>query len=97
MSNINNSAALSDEEAFREKVLTTFIKDGRLTNIPVKSKKRAVVLDYIAEMFEPERRYTEKEVNEIILTLHEDYCSIRREMADTGRINRKDGIYWRDK
>ncbi|MDR0929035.1 MAG: DUF2087 domain-containing protein [Oscillospiraceae bacterium] len=79
---------------FREKVLATFVVDGRLKALPVKWKKRCVILEWLAGQFEPGVRYPEKMVNEMILPHHEDFCTLRREMVDLGLLRRAEGVYW---
>jgi ArsR family transcriptional regulator, arsenate/arsenite/antimonite-responsive transcriptional repressor len=54
-------------EAFRWKILNVFFDDGRLTRLPVQKKKRLVILESFAALFEPGRMYGENEVNEVIL------------------------------
>jgi hypothetical protein len=49
------------------------------------------------EQFEWDRRYSEKEVNEIIGRIHEDYATLRRELIDSRRLAREREIYWRIK
>ena len=44
----------------------SFVRDGRLTSIPTVRSKRLVVLDWLAQRFEPGRRYPEQTVNLII-------------------------------
>ncbi|MBN1878208.1 MAG: metalloregulator ArsR/SmtB family transcription factor [Anaerolineae bacterium] len=85
------------EDAYRTKVLRTFIKHGRITGIPSQLKKRLIILEHILEEFEPERKYTEHEVNLILLDFHEDVALLRRELADHGYMEREAGIYWRAK
>lgn len=67
-------------ENYRKKVLSTFLKHGKLTRIPVQRKKRRIILERILESFEPGRLYPEKEVNLIIAEYHDDFCTLRREM-----------------
>lgn len=81
------------DEKYRREVLSNFFKYGRLVRIPVQQKKREIVLRRIAEDFDVGRDYTEKEVNEVILKYHEDYCTIRREMVGFGIMDRAGGIY----
>ena len=61
---------------------------------------RISALERIAECFEKGKRYTEREVNEIILQniSFSDYATIRREMYDLKLIDRlSDGSeYWRE-
>jgi hypothetical protein len=47
------------------------------------------------EQFESDRRYTEKEVNDIISRTHEDYAALRRYLVDSRRLAREREIYWR--
>lgn len=81
------------DEKYRREVLSNFFKYGRLTRIPVQQKKREIVLRRIAEDFETGKDYTEREVNEVILKYHEDFCTIRREMAGLGIMERDGGVY----
>jgi hypothetical protein len=83
------------EDAYRQKVLRTFFKHGRLTQIPAQQKKRLVVLEHLAQEFEPGCPYPEKEVNLILLDFHEDVATLRREMVDNGLMQREKGIYMR--
>ena len=83
------------DEEYRQKILKTFFVYGRLTGIPAQRKKRRVCLEEIAKAFEPGKAYSEKEVNEMILRCHEDYCTIRREMIGEGIMKRADGMYTR--
>ena len=84
-----------DLDAYDRKVLRDFMVDGRLKQIPRQWKKREVILRYLLEQFEPERRYTEAEVNEIISRTHEDYATLRRLLIDGRRMGREREIYWR--
>ena len=76
-------------------VLARFMKNGRLTSIPAQLSKRTIVLDYLAQNFEPGRRYKEKEVNEILARYHEDVAALRRYLVDESFMQREAGIYWR--
>lgn len=77
--------------------VSNFFKYGRLTQIPTQRKKREIVLAQILEQFDFEREYLEKEVNEIILRYHEDFCTIRCEMIAFGMMTRDHEIYKRVK
>ena len=76
-------------------VLGRFLKDGRLTVIPAKAAKRRLVLDHLAQMFEPGRRYPEAEVNALLQRVHPDTAALRRYLVDEGFMARADGVYWR--
>lgn len=82
-------AARRDHEA----VVGRFLRNGRLTSVPVKRKPRAHVLLALVALFEPGRAYREPEVNEILGGVWEDYAYLRREMVDYGYLERADGIY----
>ena len=82
------------EEKYKKEVLSHFFKYGRLTQIPTQRKKREIVLQEIAKSFEENRKYDEKEVNEIIHRFHEDHCFIRREMIACGIMARERETYW---
>jgi predicted transcriptional regulator len=84
-----------DSGAYDRKVLRDFMEGERLKQIPRQWKKREVILRYLAEQFEWERRYTEKEVNEILSRTHEDYASLRRYLVDSHRLAREHEVYWR--
>jgi hypothetical protein len=54
-----------------------------------------LLLDSIAQSFEPGRRYSEAEVNAILRTLHDDHAALRRYLVDEDFLSREDGRYWR--
>lgn len=76
-------------------VLRVFVRGGKLTSIPANRAKRLVVLDHLAQAFEPGHRYAEPEVNARIEGFHPDYATLRRYLVDEGFLNREGGIYWR--
>jgi predicted transcriptional regulator len=91
-------ASLVDDvegDAWERKVLRDFFEGTRLKEIPASRKKRSVVLKWFAKQFEYDKRYTEKQVNELIQRHHEDASSIRRELLGEKLMQRENGIYWR--
>lgn len=76
-------------------VLGRFFTGERLTEIPSSRGKRLVVLERLALEFEPGRRYTEAEVNDLLGRFHDDYASLRRHLVDEGLLDREAGVYWR--
>jgi hypothetical protein len=79
-----------------ERVLRNFLRDdGRLHTIPTKHSKLLVVLDHLAQEFEPGRTYPEAEVNAILERFHPDYAALRRFLVDNGFMTREDNVYWR--
>jgi DNA-binding HxlR family transcriptional regulator len=82
-------------DAYKAKVLKTFFRHGRLTQIPGQLKKWQVVLEHMVESFEPERDYTEQQVNQILWDFNQDVASIRRGFIETGLMTREKGLYRR--
>jgi len=77
------------------KVLRSFVRDGQLVSIPTQQSKRLIVLDHLAQDFEPGRHYTEREVNSILRGRHPDTAALRRYLVDDGFMEREQGEYWR--
>lgn len=71
-------------EDFKEK----FFKNEKLMKIPKKEKYRVAVMDYIITFLEKEKTYTEKEINEIIKNIFDDFAYIRRYFVDNGYLVR---------
>lgn len=84
-----------DVSAEAARVLRAFVKDRRLTSIPAQRSKRLVVLDLLAQEFEPGRRYSEAMVNLILGQWHPDTASLRRHLVDEELLARDQGRYWR--
>lgn len=76
-------------------LLRGFFSQGRLTHVPAAHAKRMVVLDYLAQSFEPGVRYEETKVNRILGNFHDDYAALRRYLVDGGFLSRSENIYWR--
>ena len=86
-------------------VLRRFVHNGRLLAMPAAHGKRRVVLDHLAGLFEPGRRYPEPEVNQLLERYHPDYAMLRRYLVDDGFLDRADvpapsgshsvKVYWR--
>lgn len=85
-----------DRPAEQRKVFDAFVRDGRITAIPVAPAKLLVLADWLAQRFDPGRRYGEREVNEILAGHHDDFAVWRRLLVDHGFLSRtSDGRYWR--
>jgi hypothetical protein len=76
-------------------VLRTFLPEGRIVQIPAHESKRRVVLDHVCRVFEPGRRYPEREVNTLLRAFTDDHVTIRRYLVDYGYLARDGGEYWR--
>jgi hypothetical protein len=84
--------------------LERFFKDGKLITYPKAHDDQMLVLEHIAGLFELNRRYTEKEVNEKLKGVNPDYASFRRYLVDnaffarehsTGETGSTVIFYWR--
>ncbi|WP_042349287.1 DUF2087 domain-containing protein [Bacillus massiliigorillae] len=83
----------------QEKVVAKFFPEGTngsLIRFPLKQKQKLIVLQEIVKRIENNRIYNEKEINEILQTIHEDYVMLRRYLVEYGFLDRKsDGSeYW---
>lgn len=83
------------EDLYRDKILRSYLKDGRLTTIPAQRKKRDVILAWLAEHFEHRRDYSEREVSTKIAEFHDDFFTLRRELVGAGLMTRANGVYRR--
>jgi biotin operon repressor len=91
------SSVDEDLARYDQKVLATYLIDGKLVSIPTQRKKRDVILRYLAQKFEPGRVYTEREVNQLLVDYHDDVATLRRELVSTNPrlLTRENGRYWR--
>lgn len=83
-----------DDES--KQVLHTYTVNGRLTQIPKKEKRFLVILRWLATLFEPGIRYSEKELSARLAEVHEDYALLRRDLVGFGFMHRErgGGDYW---
>lgn len=87
-----------EEDAFERKVLSAFVdRDGRIVSFPAQEKKFLVLLNHVLGAFEPDTRYTEKQVNEILVRFNADTASLRRGLIEHHLMQRESGgsAYWR--
>jgi len=94
------NTASNDENAdeFDRKVVKNYsLPDGRLREIPMQDKKMQAILRHVLQVFEPGKRYTEKQVNEALSKFHEDTASLRRGLVDHKLLEREPNgaSYWR--
>ncbi|MBE6068785.1 MAG: DUF2087 domain-containing protein [Clostridium lundense] len=83
-------AFLAIMELTDEKMPT--VTQPKLRNFPAREEKRKALLPRFADLFEPNKEYTEMEVKKIIKTIYEDDAIIRRYLIDYGYLKRtKDG------
>ena len=78
-----------------EKDLAKFIKEGQLLQLPVQPAKLRLVLGWLADKFQPDVEYPEREVNELLKGHVIDHVTLRRLLIDHGLLVRQAGIYQR--
>lgn len=83
------------EARYRQRVLDSFFEYGRLKSIPAQRKKERICLEEIAKELELGRPYPERELNQVLLRFHQDYCTLRRDMISEGILHREEGLYTR--
>ncbi len=88
-----DSASYAAARTEQERLVARVFTDGRLAQVPAKRKTRAGALLEVLARFEPGRTYTEPEVNEVLLDVHEDFAYLRRELVNYRYLERADGIY----
>ncbi|MFG2718147.1 DUF2087 domain-containing protein [Streptomyces sp. NPDC048416] len=88
---------MSDNAATGSAAVTALFSHGRLTAIPRRTARREQVLTHLAQtLFERERDYTERQVNEALLTVHDDFPALRRYLVTGGHLTRtRDGSAYR--
>lgn len=101
---VHDNAKMVDERYIvtqeeREHILKTSFSSLdplRLKEFSPKEKKKVVILSKIAEQFEQARQYSEKEVNELLGRIFDDYVTLRRYLIEYGFMQRtKDcSKYW---
>ena len=74
----------------QEVILSRHVKDGKVITLPRKLNKKKILLGIIAENFEIERLYSEKEVNNILVQWYDDYVILRRYLVDFKFLTRED-------
>jgi hypothetical protein len=88
---------MSDNNPSGSHGVAALFSHGRLTTIPRKPARREQLLVHLTQtLFEPDRTYSEREVNEALLTVHDDYPALRRFLVVAGLLTRpKDGSSYR--
>jgi len=86
-------AAYDAARSEQERLVLRLFTDGRLAQIPAKRRTRAGALLEVLARFEPGRDYSEPEVNEVLLDVHEDFAYLRRELVNYHYLERSDGVY----
>ncbi len=102
--NVHRSATMTDEryvttEEESEQTLSRYFKqglDGPLSELPAREKRKIIILKHIVKNFELNRKYSEKEINEVLKGIYPDFATIRRYLIEYGFMDRQDdgSLYW---
>jgi predicted transcriptional regulator len=95
---LSNVVAEVDADAYDKKVIRDYTRrNGMLKTLPSQRKKLEAILRYVVQGFDVEKRYSEKQVNDILAGYHEDTATLRRELVGFGLMQREGGggEYWR--
>lgn len=87
-----------DADAYDKKVIRDYTRrDGSLKTLPAQQKKLEAILRYVVKAFDMDKRYSEKQVNDMLSRYHEDTATLRRELVGFGLMQREGGggEYWR--
>jgi hypothetical protein len=88
--------ALDDATPEQAAVVRNFVdEEGRLRSLPAREARRRLVLEWVAGRFEVDRTYTEREVNGVLLRVHDDVAALRRHLVDERLLERQAGVYRR--
>lgn len=94
---VKSAIAIDDDVTYEKKVIGHFFEYGRLKKIPSQLKKREIVIGYIASKFELGKEYSEKQVVAEITAMHDDHCTIKRDLIGMGFFQDIGGAYKRIK
>ena len=83
-------AAVDGDERLR-----AFVRDGQIAVMPARRARRLLLLEAVAQAFEPGARYPERQVSLFLGTLYPDYAALRRYLVDEVFLSRSGGEYWR--
>ncbi|WP_405746852.1 DUF2087 domain-containing protein [Streptomyces sp. NBC_01525] len=88
---------MTDHDPHSSSAVSALFSQGRLTSIPRKTARREQLLAHLAAtLFETDRSYSEREVNEALLTVHDDCSALRRYLVIGGLLSRtRDGSSYR--
>jgi ArsR family transcriptional regulator len=83
------------EEKYRDKVLKSFFKYGKLVKIPSQKMKREWVLERVAESFQGTRGYSPAEAGDVLSEIFEDPALLLKELKAGGFLKLTDGKFRR--
>jgi hypothetical protein len=85
-----------EDPGYEQKVLRSFVRDGRLVRIPARERKKRVVLRWLLDRVLPDDDPVhERDVNMRIAVWNPDVSSLRRYLIDAGLATRAGMVYRR--
>ncbi|OGM06037.1 MAG: hypothetical protein A2008_09360 [Candidatus Wallbacteria bacterium GWC2_49_35] len=93
----SGNAAVGETE--RARIIKRYFPEsgfGRLKTFTMKEKNRIIILGHIASRFKFGVKYTESDVNSVLMEIYDDYVTLKRYLVDYLFMDRKpDGsLYW---
>lgn len=96
--NVHNTATMVDDRYITtteesEKIIKNSflcLNPLQLKAFPAKEKKKIIILKKIMEQFDKGRSYKEKEVNQILKGIYDDFPTLRRYLIEYGFMERTD-------
>jgi hypothetical protein len=85
-----------DDPAYEAKVIRAFIRDGRLTSIPARERKRRVIYRFLIDQVlpDPDAEVDERDLNMRLALWNPDVSTIRRGLIDL-RLATREGMTYR--
>ncbi len=84
-------------DAYDQKVIRNYTNaDGTVKALPSQQKKLIAILRYVSRRLEPGKRYSEKEISQVLEKYHPDYAFLRRSLIEYKMMERENGggAYW---
>ena len=95
----DNLASLVSEpsgDAWENRILSLYLDGETIKEIPMKRKKQVVILKWLVQKFEMDRKYHELELNERLRVYNPDVAALRRYMVEEQLMARDNqNMYWR--
>ena len=82
-------------ETFAERVMKQYVQNETLKAIPHDEEERELILNWLTEKFDLQKRYTESEVTEIVANYYPYPLTLRRLLADNQFLMHTGRHYWR--
>jgi hypothetical protein len=85
----------SSQPTLQQRVMEQYIQGETLTAIPQREEERQIILQWLADKFDLQRRYTEEEVTAVVAKHYPYPLTLRRILADSHFLLHTGRHYWR--